>query len=302
MNTGWISDVADRSPFSLDNDLTYQRWRDQKLARVPADLAALVVEIDDPAALGTSEKAALDDRLEAANMALYACKRPLTPDTDKQAVRQLGRQFGLERLDHNMGADDEGISELEVKQDQAHRRYIPYSNRAIHWHTDGYYNTPEAQVYGLLLHCVQPAAKGGENALLDHELAYIHLREQNPDWIAALMQTDAMTIPANIVDGQVLRPDRSGPVFTLTPGGQLHMRYTERARNVVWKDDPALEQAVRALLELLHSDAPWIYRGTLQAGQGLICNNVLHDRSGFENSDTQTRLLYRLRYYDRVAL
>ena len=36
-------------------------------------------------------------------------------------------------------------------------------------------------------------------------------------------------------------------------------------------------------------------------GQGLIRNNVLHDRSGFEESDEHKRLLYRVRDYQRIA-
>lgn len=296
-----VAAKTDASPFDLESDTEYRRWRDTKLHTVPENLAALIVEIKDPSALTDAERTAIQDRIRRCNMALYTCRHESDPRTDKQSIRSLGRQLGLERLDHNMGADDEGITELEVKQDDSHRRYIPYTNRAIHWHTDGYYNRPDRQINGLLLHCVHPAASGGENALLDHELAYLHLRDLDPAYITALMQADAMTIPANIVNGEILRPERSGPVFSVTADGRLHMRYTERTRNVVWKDDPAIVQAVQALLGLLHSDSPWIYRGTLEAGQGLICNNVLHDRSGFDNSKQQTRLLYRLRYYDSIA-
>jgi hypothetical protein len=34
---------------------------------------------------------------------------------------------------------------------------------------------------------------------------------------------------------------------------------------------------------------------------GLICNNVLHDRSGFTETPARRRLLYRARYHERVA-
>jgi len=287
------------SPFDLNNDRAYQAWRDTKLSNIPNDISALIVEVHDLGNLREVEKAALSSCISTCNMAIYASAQG--HDEDKRMMRQFGAQFGLENLDHNMGADDEGITELEVKDDALHGRYIPYTNRAIHWHTDGYYNTPQQTVRGLLLHCVEPAARGGENALLDHELAYIYLRDLDSQYIRALTQADVMTIPANIVDGKVLRPDRSGPVFSLDAQGNLHMRYTERARNVIWKDDPAVTAAISALVELLHSDASYIYRGTLHRGQGLICNNVLHDRSGFENKAGQNRLLYRLRYHDRVT-
>lgn len=288
------------TPFDLDDDSAYQLWRTQKLACIPADINALIVEVNDLGNLRESEIQVLSSQIKNCNMVIYASRQG--HNGDKNMMRELGRQFGLERLDHNMGADNEGITELEVKEDKMHRRYIPYSNRAIRWHTDGYYNTPQKTIRGLLLHCVEPAAIGGENALLDHELAYIHLRDIDPAYIQALMLPDAMTIPANVVEGKELRPAISGPVFSLDPQGNLHMRYTERARNVDWKDDPVVTEAIDALVKLLHSDASYIYRGTLQPGQGLICNNVLHDRSGFENSAEQTRLLYRLRYYDRLVL
>ena len=43
-----------------------------------------------------------------------------------------------------------------------------------------------------------------------------------------------------------------------------------------------------------------IFRTTLQPGQGLISNNVLHDRSGFDDDGEHKRQLYRLRYYQRM--
>jgi alpha-ketoglutarate-dependent taurine dioxygenase len=79
------------------------------------------------------------------------------------------------------------------------------------------------------------------------------------------------------------------------------MRFTERKHNIIWKDNPIVSAAIEALVALLHSDSPYIFRGTLQTGQGIICNNVLHDRTGFKDDENRTRLLYRLRYYDRIA-
>jgi alpha-ketoglutarate-dependent taurine dioxygenase len=78
------------------------------------------------------------------------------------------------------------------------------------------------------------------------------------------------------------------------------MRYTARTRSIEWKDDVITQKAVKTLEEFLDSESPHIYRATLQPGQGLISNNVLHDRSGFEDEDNIKRLLYRLRYYQRI--
>jgi alpha-ketoglutarate-dependent taurine dioxygenase len=286
------------SPFRLHNPSAYTAWRDKKLADHPKHLDALVVEIRDPRRLSPAEHDAILDRCRRANMAVYAGTNG--EEDDKDIIQALGEQFGLRRLDHNRGADEDAITSLSVQSDALHAGYIPYTNRPIAWHTDGYYNDQDHQIHGMILHCVQAAESGGENALLDHEMVYILLRDQNPDYIHALMHPQAMTIPANVVDGKELRPDQSGPVFSVRPDGHLHMRYTDRKRNIVWRGDAQTARAVTALKDILHGDPPHHFQGRLEAGCGLICNNVLHTRTKFEDGE-QRRLLYRARYYDRIA-
>ena len=286
------------SPFDLDNEKAYQAWRENKLENYPEKVADLIVEIKNPAALSSAEFEAIQTLLVKTNMAVFAGNTGDNPD--KAIPAKLGEQFGLTELDDNMGADD-GVTSLKVVSGQWRGGYIPYTDKPIHWHTDGYYNAVDHQIRGLLLHCIAPAAKGGENALLDHEVAYIHLRDNNPDYIRVLMSNNVMTIPANIVDGKEIRPDRVGPVFSVMPDGNLHMRYTARTRSISWKKDAVTQAAVKSLGEFLNSDSPYIYRATLQSGQGLISNNVLHDRAGFEDNESVKRLLYRLRYYQRIV-
>jgi hypothetical protein len=110
-----------------------------------------------------------------------------------------------------------------------------------------------------------------------------------------------MTIPPNNENGEQLRPPRSGPVFSLRKDGRLHMRFTARTRSIEWSPDPLVQSAVKTLKDFLDSSSPYIYRAILQPGQGLISNNVLHDRSGFDDDTAHTRQLYRLRYYQRVS-
>lgn len=284
------------SPFDLDNDQAYQDWRYAKLDKYPNNVDQLIVKIKDPFNLTKAEHKAIVDIYNKTNMVVYVSECGDNPD--KKLASSMANQFGLNHLDNNMGADDDAITSLQVSAVEGRERYIPYSNKAIHWHTDGYYNKLDKQIYALNLHCVRPAKFGGENALMDHEIAYIRLRDENPDYISALMQADVMTIPANIKDGKVIRPDRTGPVFSVWGDNYLHMRYTARAHNVIWKDNVITKTAVKALDKLLKSNDSAILRATLQSGWGLISNNVLHDRSGFEDDPKATRLLYRLRYYD----
>lgn len=289
------------NPFDLDDQDAYRAWRDRKLEDAPRTLADLVVEVEDPRALRDAEHAALLKRCRAANMAIYVSRIGSLEGTE--IARRCGERLGLRRLDHNRGAEADAVTALTVQDDALHTPYIPYSNRAIHWHTDGYYNTADAQVRGLLLHCVHPALEGGENALMDHEMAYLLMREADPQMVRALMRDDAMLIPHHMVDGVELRPDRCGPVFSVDADGRLHMRYTMRQRNVVWGDDPGVRAAADWLQRLLKGDSPYIFRATLQPGWGLVSNNVLHDRSAFSDDPDprRKRLLYRARYLDRIA-
>jgi hypothetical protein len=89
--------------------------------------------------------------------------------------------------------------------------------------------------------------------------------------------------------------------FVARPAGALHMRYTARTRSVEWKSNPATRAAVAFLEDLLGNDSPYIFRTRLAPGAGIVSNNVLHDREGFEDNATQRRLLYRARYHDRIG-
>lgn len=297
--------VINYSPFSLlpEAEPAYQAWRDWKLSVYPETAAELLVDIDDPYGLSVSEKQKMISCFNRANMAIYTINNA-SDFSDKKIVQNIGNEFGLVHLDSNLGADNDSITSLRVIEGGRRQGYIPYSNLKLSWHTDGYYNLPDKQIRGVILHCVTTAAAGGENALLDHEMLYIYLRDRNPAYISALMKPDVLTIPANVENGVEIRGAQTGPVFSVEPEtGALHMRYSARKRNIIWLDDKITTEAVKAIDDFLDSDTPWILRHRLEPGQGLICNNVLHNRTSFEN-DTETkqeRLIYRGRYYDRLS-
>jgi alpha-ketoglutarate-dependent taurine dioxygenase len=272
----------------------YPAWREAKLAAYPKRLEDLIVEVRDPRRLSPAEHGAILERVERANMAVYASRAG--GDPDKEIPRALGRQFGLERLDPNWLADEDGISSIEVRSSAPRGEFIPYTARAIRWHTDGYYNPPERRIRAFVLHCVRGAAEGGVTQLLDHELAYLLLQDANPAWARALMREDAMTIPAR---GDA-REARAGPVFSFDSEGALHMRYTARTVSIRWADDPDTAAAARFLAQWLSDEAPFSFRLRLEPGMGVICNNVLHARSAFRDRPANPRLLYRARYYDRI--
>ena len=289
------------SPFDLANETDYHAWRDARLAAYPRNIDELVVPLATPRQLTPDEIGALASRCARANMVIYSA--PHLPAADKSLPHQLARQLGLSRLEGNYLADEDGLSSITPADDAGHGRgeFIPYTHKPINWHTDGYYNTPDRRILGMTLHCAQDAETGGENALLDHEIAYIQLRDVRPEYVAALMQPDAMTIPARMDDDNIARPEQSGPVFSVDPEqGFLYMRYTARTRSIVWKNDATTQAAVKTLADILAS-SEYILTARLTPGMGLICNNVLHTRSAFSDSPERRRLLYRGRYYDRLA-
>jgi len=290
--------LQNESPFALDRPQAYLRWRERKLARYPRRAEDLLVEVRDPRALTDSEVAELRRVCAAANMAVYSS--PLGNLADKSIVRQVAERLGLRRLQANPLADEDCISALEVTPEKSGRGYIPYSSRRLLWHTDGYYNPPAQRIRAFLLHCVRPAAAGGENRLLDPEIAYLLLRDADPAYIEALQAPDAMTVPANEEDPSRERAAQAGPVFSCEDG-VLHMRYTARTRSIEWRADAATQAAVQRLRGILDSDSPYVFRLRLASGQGLVCNNVLHDRSEFTDAPEAGRLVYRARYSDRIG-
>lgn len=285
------------SPFDLADDASYRRWRERKLSGRPLRAQDLLVEVGDPCALTAGEREALRAAIARGGVALY---RARTRQADEAVPRRLGAQLGLLRLDANWLADEDGVSRITVSDaTDGQGGFIPYTSRAIGWHTDGYYHPPGRRIRGMVLHCVRPALAGGENALLDPELVYIALRDRSPAHIAALMQPDAMTIPERLDEAGIARPAQAGPVFSLTEDGSLHLRYTARTRSIAWKDDPATQAALAQLQDVLRSSDA-ILRVRMEAGMGLVGHNVLHDRSAFQDDPAQPRLVLRARFLDRV--
>ena len=299
--------LQQNSPFLTGNTRAYADWRAWKLAQfqILADKSRQngppVHSISNPQALSTEELAGIRQSCRAANWALFSLREPAM--LDEQSIKAFAAQLGMRRLDANLKSEDSGISAIQVKEQQG-KPYIPYTNHQLNWHTDGYYNSESQQIHGWLLYCVRQADEGGANTLLDHEMLYIQLRDEDPALIDALMHPCAMTIPANEENGIEIRPAHSGPVFAIDPWGNLHMRYSARARNIHWRDDAMTTRAVSRISELLNdsnNSARVEYR--LKPGEGLISNNVLHRRDAFtDNADpNKKRLIYRARFYDRLA-
>jgi hypothetical protein len=287
------------SPFMPENEQAYQCWRARKLEYRQEMPANRVFALDQQGRLPQSMLEPLRNQVMAYNFAVFESVGEL----DKSDFIALNRQFGLVGLDSNLGADEDMVTSLRVVGDGDHRaQYIPYTNRAMNWHTDGYYNPQERRIDAFALYCVNQASRGGDNYLFDHEMMYMQIRDQSPELLAALMCDDMMRIPANVQNNRVIRAEESGPVFSLANRCALHMRYTSRPQNIVWKADKASSDALNLVREIL-MDGKAMNEVRLQPRQGIVCNNILHGRQAFHDTAGQpARLIYRTRYHDAIDL
>lgn len=280
----------------MDN-AEYKQWRKAKLDNYPRNVEELVVSIGGLTNLNDAERALIVEKCQLFNMAVYQCR---DKTVGRSAIRKFAASFGLQRPDRHLCANDDGVSELSVASEGTRTGYVPYTNRSLSWHTDGYYNKESHRVCAVVLHCAANAEAGGENALLDPDIAYIRLRDEDPRFITAFEHPACMTIPANTDTNGEIRPEVSGPVFSYRDDGAIHMRYSARKRNICWRDDDLTTAARDFLTEILADRNGEVFHYRLQPGEGLISNNVLHNRTAFSDGAGPQRLLYRARFFDRI--
>lgn len=294
----------------LDDAKAFKQWSEAKRRfydrRADHDFQ-LLIDIGADGQIVPESMREIRRQIEEFNFALYRMEG-LSLDTPG-AIRNVGRQVGLKELDKNLCAEEDRLTKLTVQKQGRANLYIPYSDKAIGWHTDGYYNPQHQRVLAMVLHCEQPAASGGENELLDPDMVYIYLREQNPSFISALSQPRVMCIPENVENGELIRPQTCSAVFMQEPRSDevsdqqsvLAMRFSKRKRHITWADDAVTREALECLFEYLESDSPYHVRYRLKANEGVINNNVLHTRTAFEDSAEHKRVYYRARYYNRIS-
>jgi hypothetical protein len=283
----------------LNNLGEYKRWRDGKLANASTKIEACLIEISNPFELARSEKDRINILCQQNNFALFNIEQQ---NNYPQAIIAINKQLGLTDYDLHLYAQDQGLAHItqSVKKDQA--EFIPYTDKAIGWHTDGYYNTIAQRIRAFSLFCVTPANRGGENQWIDQQMVYLQLRESNPDVAKALTHIQAMSIPEHVVNGVVRRKTSIGAIFFIDESSsQLYMRYTQRKKNIKFLDSQEVKQAVTVLDAHLSVTTEYHFSHTMTANQGMLCNNILHKRSGFINNLLNPRLLLRGRYFNRLS-
>jgi len=288
--------------FDLDNAGAYAAWRRSKLEVSARSGAVPVLGVGDLSQPTESEKSAILAQIHESNFAIYQAEN-FSPDEDEigAELRRFTDAFDLRIAEAHRSAGKNGVVALKVSMAEHQRGFIPYSRKAMNWHTDGYYNGPEDTIRAFVLHCVRQAEIGGQSQIIDNEIAYIRLRDESVEAVRLLIDPEAMTIPESPeADGSV-RPVSIGPVF-FVEDGHLIMRYTARTRSISWKDDATREAGV-LLQSLLESERDYLHTLTLQPGQGILNNNTLHNRTAFDPGAEigfSERMLYRIRFHNRL--
>ncbi len=148
------------SPFDLSRDDAYLRWREWKLEAHTRQLGPEPIEISNPRRLAKTEKTEITSRCRLRNFCVYVLASPPRDDTCDTVIA-LGSEVGLNRIDPPAQSGSHPVATLSLDAGARFQEYIPYTNQPINWHTDGYYNRPDTQIGGVIMHCVQPATEGG---------------------------------------------------------------------------------------------------------------------------------------------
>ena len=266
----------------------FLRWAEEKERNIPHNIDGIIVNIHDINNVKISEIAKIKETINKCNSCIYSSKIALKSNTN---LLKFVESVGMRTYDRNNIESNEISTITPLENNKIN--YIPYTDKSLNWHTDGYYD--KKSIFSWLLHCVHPATHGGENYLLDHELA---LREYvlKHDDINNLMSEDALTIPES---KDTSRSEISTYIFSFkNQYKKLHMRFSMRKDNI--GTSPKAGDAVTKLKQTIENDcAKYSLTYKLQKNEGIITNNILHGRKAFKDDKVKRKLL-RIRSYERL--
>lgn len=266
----------------------FLKWAAQKENNIPKNINEISVEIKDINRATKNEISKIRSTLDKFNSCLYRSNRDLESNS---CLLDFAKAVGMKTFDCNNIEANEISTISSIKNENV--QYIPYTNKALNWHTDGYYD--KKPLFSWLLHCINPADDGGENYLLDHELA---MREYvlSYDDIEVLMNKRAITIPESPGSN---RSELSTYIFSFDNDYEkLHMRFSMRKENIKMSDNTFT--AMSKLTDVIENNcSKYSINYKLSKNEGILSNNILHGRNSFKDDKVQRKLL-RIRSYERL--
>jgi hypothetical protein len=279
--------------FDLNTQEDYLKWREEKLDSYPKNIGDLVVKLNNMADITDTEKNEIFERIELANMCVFTAG---SAELNMNSLLILGQQLGVTQTDKSVRHSKSD----ELTDSGILKNAIPFSTRTVRWHTDATYYGSDKTIQSLFLLCKQPAIEGGNNKVLDNEILYIQLRDNNPEALNTLMNKNCFKYK-NPKTGEISE-QLGGKVFWTNSDGHLCCRFSFRKMDMSWSEDQDVIAAKEALESLILNESNYVIEGRLESGMGLISNNVMHTREKLLDSDdpSRKRLLFRTRFYDRV--
>ena len=267
----------------------FNSWASKKELNIPSNINDLKVYLENINHVSRDEISQIKEKLAKYNCCIYASKTDL--DTNANLI-SFARLLGMKTFDsHNI--DGEAISTISADKTINNMRYIPYTDKALNWHTDGYYD--KKPIFSWILHCIEPALSGGENFLLDHELAIREYVLKHDD-ISRLMNKDTFSIP---IDDVANRGATSSYICDMNNEyRKLHMNFSMRKENITFDKDS--ESAVLKLIKIIKEDCKKYHLTyKLSKSEGIVSNNILHGRNAFKDGLVMRKIL-RIRSHERL--
>ena len=252
------------------------------------------MEINNPNSLRKAEKECMYKIINQHNIVFFQIDKKV--NDLKASIKSFGDQLGLGNYEVDSKSDEDGLTEIKIHdKSKSNTEYIPYTDKKLNWHTDGYYNDDKNLILSWLLFCKTQSENGGINKYMDHEIAYILFNEAYNN-IEDLMLYNTYTIPENEL---TQRKSVDNSIFSFVDN-KLHMKFSMRERNIIWNDSSI--KSANNLKDIINNSSKFHITYKLKEGQGVITNNVIHMRTSFTNLEKKNRLLYRLRSKQRMEI
>tara|TARA_B100000900_G_scaffold394893_1_gene392754 strand:- start:21 stop:851 length:831 start_codon:yes stop_codon:yes gene_type:complete len=267
----------------------FKLWAAEKEANIPSNIDDLKVDIKDINHIESNEISKIKALVQRYNCCIY---RSIAELKSKAHLIKFAQSMGMMTYDMN-NIDHEAVCTITRNKFNDRKGYIPYTDKALNWHTDGYYD--QKPIYSWLLHCAVPALQGGENRLLDHELV-IRQYVLKYDDIDLLEQDNAFTIPGN---EDADRLDTAGYVCSINNKyKKWHMKFSMRKDNIELNN--SIKVAMIKMKNIIIDDCKKYYLTyKLSKNEGIISNNILHGRNSYEDGEDM-RKIFRIRSYERI--
>ena len=267
----------------------FKQWASEKEDNIPSNINDLKIDLHDINHISLKEISIIKDKIKRFNCCIYKSHVDLLTQAD---LLNFAKSIGMITYDDN-NIHSNPVSSIMPLEPEKTVNYIPYTNKQLNWHTDGYYD--EKPIFSWLLHCEEPAFSGGENYLLDHELAireYI-LKHDNLD---QLTRPDSFIIPSNADAG---RNETKGYICDMNNKyKKFHMKFSMRQKNIELNERS--KTAFIRMKKIIKEDCKkYCITYKLSKNEGIVSNNILRGRNSFVDGKVM-RKLYRIRSYERI--